>query len=210
MKTFDERKKEYLDTLRDNIYLLDRINFKDNPELEEKGMKLLLDPKTDKDLQAASIILKFLYDITDLEDRTYSGKVKEIPLTENVGVNLLVDIVNALKNGEDTKPLFEKSRKNSAKVLYGMAIAYMNDVAYTIEYIAQKCGYNIFDKLELMQFKLYLENAVNLTKAEDPTTSHINILNVENVEDINRFYTEFHQLCEEGKIKEERTHKKKK
>ena len=208
MELFEARKKEYLDELRSKIYLLDRINFKDNPELEQKGMELLLDPKTDKDLQAASIVFKLLYDTADLEDRSYNGNVKEIPLTENIGVNLLVEIINALKKDENTAPIFEKTRKNAAKALYGISVAYMNGLADTIEYIAQKCGYNIYDRLDLMQLKLYLDKAINLAKAEDPTTSHINILQVEKLDDLYNFYNEFHQLCEEGKLEMGKIYKK--
>ena len=85
MKDFNERKKEYLNKLRENIYILDKITVdKGDPQgLMEK----LLDPKDEEELKMMNMIITLFIDIFDLKERSSVGDVKKILLEENIGIN---------------------------------------------------------------------------------------------------------------------------
>ena len=208
MENFDTRKKEYLDYLRKNLYLLDKMSFKNNPEIEDKMIELLLNPSDENELKYANSVVGFISDIDDLEQRCKTGRIKIIPLPENRGINLLIDIINAYKNKAEIESVFVENQLMSADIIYGTAVAYMADIENTIEYMIKECGLDIHNEIDLKLFQLYLDKASAVMKFGDsPDISH-SFLKVDNVEQAYTLFTDFHKLCEEGKIEKNRTFKK--
>lgn len=196
MKDFNERKKEYLNKLRENIYILDKITVdKGDPQgLMEK----LLDPKDEEELKMMNMIITLFIDIFDLKERSSVGDVKKILLEENIGINYYIDIINKLKLKKDIN-LFEKINSiEAAEILYGFLTGTVSNSHEAICYIAEKTGFNLDDEIELRRFELYLDKANALFEKNNEFTSPIN--EKVDIEDSFAFCKKFHELCEEGKL----------
>ena len=189
-KDFESRKQEYLERLRNNFELFERMRFNEsNESIFLLAREMILDPKNEEELLFAI----FALDFADLSVRAATGDVKPISIKDNIYVNLLVDVISSLKNGEDVKQMIEEAKMNPAKCLYDYVVGLVDDTDATIDYLAEKTNYDIYDEFEFAQFLLYLDKANSLINISDfgPKTSY---------EDIRFMREEFHRLCEEGRL----------
>jgi hypothetical protein len=190
---FETRKKEYLDRLRSNFELFEMIKFNEKKQGDALLAKeMVLNPKNEDEL----IFAVFTLDFTDLAARSAIDDVKTILPKDNIYLDLLANVMNSLKTGEDVEHMVEETKKNPAKYLYDYVVGFINDIDSTVEYLAEETGYNVYDEFELAQFQLYLEKAnsiINISEAGAqqgmPSTEKARII-----------CDEFHRLCEEGRL----------
>lgn len=200
MKDFNERKKEYLNKLRENPSILDKFTDKITVDKGETLvlMEMLLNPNNDEELKIADMIVTLFIDIFDLKERSLAGDVKKIPLEENAGINYYVDIINKLKSKKEINPLETINPENTAEIIYGFITSIFSNLNETICYIAEKVGFNLEDKIESKLFELYIDKAKSLFKESNRFASPIN--EKVDIEDSFAFCKKFHELCEEGKL----------
>ena len=193
-KDFESSKKEYINRLRDNFELFERIKFNESKQGDALITKeIVLDPKNEEELLFAIFILDF----ADLSVRAATSDVKTILPEDNVYLNLLIDVMNSLKNSKDVKHMVEEAKNNTAKYLYDYIVGFIDDIDATIDYLAKETGYNLYDDFESAQFQLYLEKANGIINISETGAQKENISN----EEFKIMCNEFHRLCEEGRLK---------
>ena len=199
-KNFEIRKREYLDRLRNNIELIETMKFNEkNPGDALKMKEMVLDPKNEEELITAI----FTLDYTDLIARATTGDVKTILPKDNFYLKLLAEMIDSLKKSEDVEHIIEKVKNNQAKFLYGFIVGLMADLDTSINYLAEVTDYDLYDELDIAQFQLYLEKANSIFNRDSDNQEGITFVGPSNrakIEESIIRCNEFHTLCENGKL----------
>ena len=199
MKSFEERKEEYLIKVRNNVEFLEDISEK-NPEM----LEMLIMPNTEKELELCNSIFDFFSDFASiLEDMAYNN-MKETDIENNDFIKIYVELINALKANdnsiiEEFKNKFNKDMSNptfAANYLYNLIILFTGYPEEAMEVIANKVGLDIDNEVDLLKLKVYLnkfrkfnDNVSNSTQVEslDPN-------NEEQIKFFNELVKEFHKI----------------
>ncbi len=199
MDDFIRRKKEYLQKLKDNPQVLNKITV--NKGDPQKMMMMVLDPKNEEELRIVDSLITFFIDILDLLHRAAMKEVKEIPLEENVGISYYIEVINALKDEKEVRTVDKLTPEEGAKILYAFLAGMINDSDATIIYIAEKTGFDLKDEIQAKLLELYLNLA---NKAFEKNSNFVETTeespNRSNLDESVAFCELFHQLCEEGKL----------
>ena len=200
MNSFEERKKEFFKKIKNKPEVLNNL-IKSNMKTEKgrKNLEIILTPKNEKELSIAELTFEITNDLLELINNITFDEVKTIPLNENDGLNLLIDIVNAMKNDKKSIDLNEKTSQYFAKVLYGLTVGLMGEIEESITYIADKTGFDLNDELETAQFNIYLSQAKNYSDSLNMFNNDIKEITDINLEEARELVEEFHKLCIEGK-----------
>lgn len=197
MEDFEERKAAYLNELREHTYILKDIKVDDGNY--EKVMGILINPKDETELAMANIIITFFVDASDLVDDICNYNVKQIPFSENIGISYYINIINELKSGKNVESSIKIDEKEAAKVLYSYLVAFVGDTEDTIEFIADRTGFDLEDEIQLRQLELYL-NKANVAFNKKDSFGDIEATDPIEIGRAKIFCDEFHTLCEEGKL----------
>ena len=194
MKSFEQRKKEYLKKINKNQdikYLMLASFFEQDDSLQR--MELHFNPKNEMELDIAESTYQLINDGQELKDRVMNYDVKRIPTEDNEFYKLMINALNLTKT-EDTIKEYESYLRNltpiqTANIFYGMIVGYMLDYDDTsvVNYIAENTGYNITNEEDFIIFNSKLESA----KLRLPGTTYDEKYSEEYKEMVN----EFHKLC---------------
>lgn len=199
MDDFIKRKKDYLQKLKENPRVLQKLTVNEGDP--QKMMMMVLDPKNEEELKIVDTLITFFIDILDLVHRAAMKEVKEIPLEENVGISYYIEVINALKDEKEVRTVDKLTPEEGAKILYEFLTGMINDSDETLIYIAEKTGFDLKDEIQAKLLELYLNQA---NKAFEKNTNFVEETegssNKSNLEESFVFCNLFHQICEEGKL----------
>ena len=136
MDDFIKRKKDYLQKLKENPRVLQKLTVNEGDP--QKMMMMVLDPKNEEELKIVDTLITFFIDILDLVHRAAMKEVKEIPLEENVGISYYIEVINALKDEKEVRTVDKLTPEEGAKILYEFLTGMINDSDETLIYIAEK------------------------------------------------------------------------
>ena len=200
MKSFEERREEYISNLRNNTDVLRKI-VENNKEKEDgqKNIDMLLSPIDEKELRVASNVFTYFCDAILLTEHAADCNVKELPLGENLAGKLIAKLIIELKKGNrNIKAITEGiAPRSKASIMYDFLVgSCLMDEEFTL-YLAQTTGFDLDDDLDLIMFYNYYTEATSLLsepiqgiKIESATEDDIN-----NAEE---YIYEFHRLVMEG------------
>lgn len=215
MKTFEQKKEEYLEKLKEEPELIGNLVFNNNKtEMGQRTLELLFTPKNERELQVAEIIFSITKDMTDLLENISYDEVVVPPYDENEGLKTYIKMIRSLKEtgSIESAELDEKPNpKKEARVMYDFIVAIMDDSDEAVDYIAKSTGFDLEDVVEGAQFKVYMDKCQAIM---DERNNYKN-RDIEDLSDYELLYgkeysLEFHELCKCGKkdYKKEEKHKK--
>lgn len=170
--TFDDRKEEYLNKLKENLYLFERYNITYHHD-KTKMMKILLNPKNELELELGNNLIVYVQDIDYMTKNDL-----EIDYDNSLYLEVLTQLYNIYKN-TDSKEKYEEiinkydNPKAIAKIAYELICLGVNGVNDFIEYFAQKNNIDLSDELEVQRLNICTEelnlkdNKKDLTEEEE-------------------------------------------
>lgn len=208
MENFIEKRNEYFKKLKSNPNVLNKI-IEDNKgkEKSKRTLEVLLTPKDEFELELANTMYDYICDFLNIYYAVIEEEIDEIPYEDNLFFSYLINIINAYKNNEDTDSIIKSISMpgDCAKMVLHMYLGFLFDIESAYEYIAEKCGFDIYDELELEQFNIYLEKVQFIINQNSNFNTVPDELNKDNLEFFKEFYKEFHILYENIKTKGERS-----
>lgn len=200
MKSFEERKEEYLNKLKTNPELTSAMIESSQKNGGVEKLAILVDPKTEMDLDLANCTFDFMNDSMVLLEKIFSFEVDEIPLEENEGYNYLINVINLARNKATEQEYREYvaglTPEQVAIISYDLLVGIATDNESVFEYLAEKVGIDLTDELQMAQLTVRLEEA----KKTIPSTD-IEHATDKNVDFFKELVRNFHILCTEGKGK---------
>jgi len=170
--TFDDRKEEYLNKLKENIYLFERYNITYHDD-KTKMMKILLNPKNELELELGNNLIVYVQDIDYMTKNDL-----ELDYDNSLYLEVLTQLYNIYKN-TDSKEKYEEiiskydNPKAIARIAYELICLGVNGVNDFIEYFAQKNNIDLSDELEVQRLNICTEelnlkdNKKDLTEEEE-------------------------------------------
>lgn len=170
--TFDDRKEEYLNKLKENLYLFERYNITYHDD-KTKMMKILLNPKNELELELGNNLIVYVQDIDYMTKNDL-----EIDYDNSLYLEVLTQLYNIYKN-TDSKEKYEEiinkydNPKAIARIAYELICLGVNGVNDFIEYFAQKNNIDLSDELEVQRLNICTEelnlkdNKKDLTEEEE-------------------------------------------
>ena len=199
MSTFEERKEEFLNYIKEDEEVLNRI-VTDNMYTDEgkKTLGVIFTPKDDRELIVAKTLYSITADFIKLIDGVYFNEIKEIPYEENVGLKFYIDSINALKNNEEIKYDFDV--KKNAEIVYSSMVAILDDAEEAYGYVAKETGFDLDDQVENTQFVIYMDKVKEYMDKVNQYNKDYKECTDEELNKALEFSLEFHKVCEKGKI----------
>ena len=201
MEDFNERKKAYLDKLRNNEELLAAIinsREKNTPE----AMAMLLDPQDDMQLSLADGFATVLGDTINMMTG-YDYPEEEDNYDDIFLLNIFKRVINALRSNdkEALEAIKEEVQtKTSPEVLgemsYYLIKLFVFSAEEVLEYLFEQCHFDFDDPLEIAQFQIYFEKANQTINSFMPQYTFDKSTNLNDPELHNffvRFATSFHE-----------------
>ena len=199
MSTFEERKEEFLNYIKEDEEVLSRIiNDNINTDGGKKILGIIFTPKNDRELTVGKTFYSITSDLIKLIDDIYYDEIKEIPYEENVGLKTYINIINSLKNNEEIK--YDYDIKKNAEIFYSSMVAMLDDIEEAYEYVAKETGFDLEDQVESAQFVVYMEKAKEFMDSINQNKKDYNECTDEELNIALEFSKEFHKICEKGKV----------
>ena len=203
MKSFEEKKQEYMECLRQNTFILSNIKT-DNPDI----VGIILDPKTERELLIAQSIITFTTDSIDLMENLSDIKVSDEDFENSISINLFVSIIYALK--ENDKAEIERIKnylstnidpEYAARMMYDFIIVFGCDMQRSIDEIAKRSGFDLEDELSRLQFINYLAKANEINNSNKK--KDFDLSNNDLVDSSIKMINIFHEIYESKKKKKD-------
>ena len=208
MKSFENRKQDYFNFVNSNPVILEGII--NNPTNDKRFVEMVLNPKTEKELELVSSTFTLCSDIFKIS----IGEIEldgDINLDESITVRLFVDLINAFKSNdlETTNVIKQKldsvsDPKEAARFMFDFFKTFSSDPDGVVNFIAKKCGFDTDSIRDMALFELYLDKAKTITNANRVEKIDYDTIDIEHDERINTTIAlsrEFHSLCEKEKNK---------
>lgn len=203
MKNFETRKQEYLNKLKENEELIERLIGSNNTPISEQNVKTILSPNNEKELNVAEITFTIFKDTNDLLDAIKEGRIKELPFEDNEALNIIISIMKDIKTtGTVDKEKYTKIvEEKVGKILYGYMIASLTDGSGMLDYVANSVGYDLDDQVDFVKFTCDFILAKQVLNVEKETNfGTIDNVTKRDIEDMKMFSEQFHEVCKEGII----------
>ena len=163
-RSFEERKREHLETLKDDVKSLTILTLgAPFDDVAKDMLKIITNPKDDRELKIAKITWSITKDTILLKEDIELNRAKPLPVRESAYFGALIDIINCLKE-DDLEKAYEVRNevflKQGGKLAYEMLVK--QDRRYLQEafgYVAMKCGYNIVSEEEGKELVDYVTRA---------------------------------------------------
>lgn len=209
MKTFEERKEEYLDKLSNNMEIIYKLML----SVDEKSLRtarLMLDPSTDKELRLANGIVSYTEDMKELVEAAACGNVDPIPIEENEGITFLANIIQAMYEASKEKKPKEAAEeiakklegnmdpKAMARMYYDLLVGLITSPDEMYDYMQNKTTIDYTDKLEAAKFRLFMRESQTALESVTPTSTIGTEFTEEQLEIFEAYVEEMHSLCQKG------------
>lgn len=205
MESFEQRKNQYFNKLKENIEIVEQMTNNDNSDKEnnKKTLEMLLMPTTEQELQFDNLMIDFMSDMRSLTDDIVNDNVKDIDLSICEVVKFYAKIIVVLKN-EDNTMIEElknalgdlRNPKAIAKLYYELIVAFGSNPDETVESIMTEAGFDVDDELSLLQFQIYLNKANEITNSKQSEKFDVN--NPVQIEFLSEFTKEFNRIYKSG------------
>lgn len=202
--TFEEKREEYYNLLRNNLELLYKI-IEDNKN-KEKSLEILLTPKNDRELEIAKCIFSYFNSFLNFVNNINDDKIKNIDIENNKSLDLLIEVINTLKeeNKEKINELEKYLSKTidplfMAKLMYDSTISFSINAEEVQGYIMYKTGFDPSDELDNIRFQIYI-NRANKMIYKNKIDFKLDESNIDSNEVTSTLImiNEFNRLCEDG------------
>ena len=216
MKSFEERKNEYLDRLRLNIDVVEKFLYDEKYqkyfELNPNSAHNFLMPETEDKLKFANLCLCFAIDLISFVEDLSNDNIEKIDIEKSELLNFYVESINAIKNRDEfrIKGLrYIYANRNldetGAKLFYEENVIFKTQAIDFVDQVQKKSGFKTkYDKLETLQFRMLLNELITkITASQDVKKPKV----TDDLDGYANFVCEFHKLYNKG-IKNQRTNGK--
>ena len=200
MEDFNSRKEQYLEKLRNNTMLVEAIMNKKETNSPEV-MRIVFDPQTENELTLAISITTIFADFFDMNFSEGNTTIEDF--SQEPVISLFKNVILALKsNDEKALNVIKESLTNNltpekiGKMLYNIIVVFVLNKDEAFEYLAEQCGFDMFDYLSSSQFVVYFQQANTKINEMIPQISFAEKLDVNNqelLEYIKGIATSFHK-----------------
>ena len=196
MKSFEERRTDYLQKLRKYSEVIMKLS---QEKKNEKLTEVLLMPRNEKELEFCNYYIMFIEDTIKISIHASCDNIEEINPDNNAYVNYLVSFINKVQNNasieemeEFVEPYMKDNKKLFAKVLYQMfALTYSNPEGLATS-LTNKCNIDFNDELEVTKLTVIINQASSKLQPE------IISVNEEALDDFIEFTKHFHNFYMKG------------
>ena len=213
MSDFEKKKEEYLEKLSTKTEIVTSLAKKDD-ERSRATLRILVDPRDEKELKVANYTLDFTEDCLNLVTSAACGNVETVPVEENEGLKAIAGIMKMLLSGEEvtSESMTSKitnSKKASlspeklAEIVYGMMVGFACDPEEALEFICEELGISLENEVDLIRLKVLLEESQAKMQAMQPNQNIYQNMTDKSVDEFVEFSEAFHSLCEKNIKKED-------
>ncbi len=195
MEDFEKRRNEYFDRIREDGEILGMLT--NNPNNNPDVLKIILMPKTPKELEFAEAIISFFTMTYNMMTGEYESN---IIVEDSSIVKLYIEIINALKVNDERKVeeiKFNISNSTNprefAMILYDFYSIAINYPIEAKEHIAKECGFDINDGYQEDEFLDYFEKAQVIANG-NVKVFDFKTQSIEDSEQINHFIAAMHEF----------------
>ena len=200
MEDFNNRKKQYLEKLRNNTMLVEAIMNKRDTNSPEV-MRIVFDPQTENELTLDTSITTLFADIINMNFSEGNTTIEDF--SQEPIISLFKNVILALKsNDEKALNTIKESLTNNltpekiGKLLYDLIMTFVLNQSEALDYLAEQCGFDTFDYLSSNQFMIYFQQAnakINEMTPQINFAEKIDVNNQELLEYIKGIVTSFHE-----------------
>ena len=196
MKSFEERKQEYLNKLTMNKDII-MIMQEGTPA---ENLRVVLNPCDEKELAFAETLFTFMEDSCHIfidADLDYEPNIED-----NRIVNYCIDLINKVKNNEDIdiRIVDPEDSVAVAEVLYDTLLLTFFDGKDINMYVAKKCGLDLDNFIDEQLFTVYMKQAGQAAAKNSNRMNEIySEMTDKEIEIFINCANEFHKLCESKK-----------
>ena len=189
MKSFEERKKEYFEKLRNDSYVWNAI-INDPNNINILG--ILIDPKDDKELELGEYYYNMMCDLRNLIEESFGSDDKKIAIEENAGVKYAIKCINLSKESKEKYKEYISNLTPSevAEIMYSFTIGMITDIEELYLYIAHKVGVDFNNPVELAKMNMSLKSSNLLLDKNIP-----DFTTEEGIIFFKEYVNKFHELC---------------
>ena len=200
MGNFKQRQIEYLTKIKNNPDIINKLIIDKNSEKGQRTIRVLLDPKDEKELFVAESLFSMTANLLVLFDKIRNGEIEEIQNTENSALQLYIEIIDALKNEEKeyAECLVQSiSPKDAARMMYETIISFAGYNSHNcVAYVANESGFDLRDEDEMINFYSYFEQAKELMNKNGSMSKDLDDCTTEDFEQASELVNEFSRLCQ--------------
>ena len=205
MGSFEQKIDEF------NKFIIDKIDTvsmmmsnANNGEEGNKSLKRILSPQTESEINGAKAAITMFEDLQELVFAIGNDKVKKTPFEENSAMKILIDNIQAVKDGKtvNTDIYNNLSAKEYAKYMYDLITGLLCNIDKCIDYIFKIINIDIDDEdeVDIMNQKIStILNSMQSTTVGKP----IEECTDEDIEKVVEIAIEFHILCKKNIIKDD-------
>ncbi len=203
MSDFNERRINYLRTIRDNPKVTEKMLEAGNEsDADIDSVKALIYPEDEKDLMFAETTYQTTYDLMELAGRSVVGALREVPIEENHAIDLIIRGINSIQETDTISfPEEYQTPEYAAKVLFDFTLLLSGNPREAMEYIGDKTGFDLEDENDLAAFHIYMNRASEAVKELRPDKPKKDFCDctVEDLESGKKFANAFHEYFEANK-----------
>ena len=215
MSDFEKKKEEYLEKLSTKTEFVKSLAKKDD-ERSRATLRVLVDPRDEKELKVATSTLDFTEDFLNLVTSAACGNVETVPVEENEGVKAIAAVMKMLISGEEvtsesiTAKLNNSNKadlspEKTAEIIYGMMVGFACDPEEAMRFICEELGVSLESEVDLIRLQVLLEESQAKMQAMQPNQNVYQNMTDKSVDDFVEFSEAFHSLCEKNIKKEDST-----
>ena len=209
MSYFEAKKQEYLEGLANNWVLLQGL-FSNVNQNSKEMTRIIFNPKTEEELSLAISTTTLMSDTLNMYEALEDVEKQDF-LQEPI-VDLYRKTILALR--DRNKRLLgvikeeitqEASPEAVGELIYGFVKLFTFDNAELIEYLANQCGFDIYDPWEGSSFDgfyVQAEKFINKLVPSIEVNSELDLENKEAISFYSRFVSSFHKRYQKEFVKE--------
>lgn len=182
---FNIKKEEYLNYLRENIYIIERIK-----DSGDAPLKILLNPMNEEELKYANKYIRFIIELNNIN----SWNVKDLDVKKSTYVDYLVDKYNSYINNTKIDEEKYESIDRKSQLVYEYYYFMFNGIYELREEFSQKTKVDLDDEIEEERFDL-------CKSILDDEIKSLNALYNKNIEYLDKFHEIYQNNIDKEKIK---------
>ena len=201
MSNFEKKKEDYFERLSTKAELITSLAMQ-NDDNSRTTLRILIDPKDERELKVATCTLDVMEDISDFIISAAYGDVEYVPAEENEGLKAFVRIMKKVTSGEElTNETIKISVEQSAEMIFGLILGFGCGPEEVMKYMAEEMG--VSPKSNRIQD--LLEESKGKILALQPNQNAYKELTDETVDECVAFSRIIHNLCKKYIKKEDNT-----
>jgi hypothetical protein len=185
---------EYQNKIKENYDLVRKlILLKDNYE----DARIFLLPNNEYELLIANTVLTYNIDALAIIEASKNGTINESITEDNTAIQLFIHIINLFKENIDAlvePEINNMSSHDKAKLMIDYYTGFASNQDKFLEIIAKNTGFDIEDKLSLLELELYFKKVKNIFSKQRISEAKL-IANKDLAQNIISTCTIFHEMA---------------